>query len=98
MDAFGALLRTATLVAESPDGTVRITAHGDGRIEVVVDNRKLSRHDEATLAEQIEAAIVRLLRANARNYVEAWRTTSPRPVGLPGQRVPGDERAGRPPP
>jgi hypothetical protein len=47
-------------------------------------------------AEQIEAIIVRLLRANARNYVEAWRTTSPRPVGSPAKRVPGDERAGRP--
>jgi hypothetical protein len=98
MDDFGNLLRAATLVADSPDGTVRITAHGDGRLDVSLDNRKLSRHDETTLAEQIEAIIVRLLRANVRNYVEAWRTTSTHPDGLPAERVPGDEQAGRPSP
>jgi hypothetical protein len=79
MTAFGDALRDATLTAESPDGVLRITARGDGRLEVIIDEDKLRYHTETTLAEQAEAAITRLLRANRRAYVEAWRTASDYP-------------------
>ena len=77
MSAFADMLRTAVLAAESPDGTVRITAHGDGSLDVEVDERKLRYHDESSLAQQVEAVVAKLLRANQRAYVQAWRATSP---------------------
>lgn len=77
MSAFADMLWATVVSAESPDGTVRITAHGDGKLDVEVDDRKLRYHDESSLAEQVEAAVAKLLRANQRAYVKAWRTTSP---------------------
>jgi hypothetical protein len=92
VDTFDSRLHNATLTAASPDATVSITAHGDGRLEVEVDDRRLRHHTETSLAGQIDVAIARLLRANIRYYLRAWRATGDGAVQPP--QPPADLGAG----
>jgi hypothetical protein len=65
---------TATVVhAESPDGSIILTATGTGDLEVSVAHDVVRRHTDGSFAEQLELAIGTLLAAAHRSYLEARR-------------------------
>ena len=73
MSEFGNRLTATVVPAPSPDGSIILTATGTGDLDVYIADDVVRRHTDATFADELEQAIVTLLAAGYRSYLEARR-------------------------